>query len=35
MPDANNRRIAICPQCTRQNLWLIEGKLDLDPGSGI
>ncbi|HWL64575.1 MAG TPA: hypothetical protein VNP73_01260 [Actinomycetota bacterium] len=35
MPDANNRPIAICPRCTRDNLWLIEGRLDLDPGSGI
>jgi hypothetical protein len=35
MPDVNNRKIALCPRCVRQNLWLIEGKLDLDPGSGI
>ena len=35
MPDANNRKIALCPQCVRRNLWLIEGRLDLDPGSGL
>ena len=35
MPDANNRRLALCPECVRRNLWLIEARLDIDPGSGI
>lgn len=35
MPDINERKIALCPECVRHQLWLIEGKLDLDPGSGI
>jgi hypothetical protein len=35
MPDANNRRIALCPECVRRNLWLIEARLDVDPGSGF
>ena len=35
MPDANNRQLALCPECVRQNLWLIEARLDIDPGAGI
>jgi hypothetical protein len=35
MPDVNNRMIAICPDCVRRNLWLIEARLDIDPGAGI
>ena len=35
MPDANNRTLALCPECVRRNLWLIEARLDIDPGSGI
>lgn len=35
MPDANDRSIALCPECVRRNLWLIEARLDIDPGSGI
>ncbi|HEU4481206.1 MAG TPA: hypothetical protein VFS18_04915 [Actinomycetota bacterium] len=35
MPDANGRQLALCPDCVRQNLWLIEARLDLDPGAGF
>jgi hypothetical protein len=35
MPDANDRTIALCPDCVRSNLWMIEARLDIDPGSGI
>ncbi len=35
MPEANGRRVALCPECVRRNLWLIEACLDIDPGSGI
>jgi hypothetical protein len=35
MPDANNRTLALCPECVRRNLWLIEARLDIDPGAGI
>ena len=31
IPDANGRVVAMCPDCTRRNLWLIEGRLDIDP----
>lgn len=32
MPDKDNRRLALCPDCVRRNLWLIEARLDIDPG---
>ena len=35
MPDAHGRRLALCPECVRRNLWLIEARLDIDPGSGF
>jgi hypothetical protein len=35
MPDVNHRMIAICPNCVRRNLWLIEARFDIDPGSGV
>lgn len=35
MPDANNRLLALCPGCVRRNLWMIEARLDIDPGSGF
>jgi hypothetical protein len=35
MPDVNGRNMALCPECVRRNLWLIEARLDIDPGSGI
>ena len=35
MPDANGRSMALCPECGRRNLWLIEARLDIDPGAGI
>ncbi len=31
MPDKDNRSMAMCPECVRQNLWLIESRLDVDP----
>lgn len=31
MPDANGRKIALCPECVRQALWMIEARLDVDP----
>jgi len=33
--DANVRQISLCPECVRRNLWLIEARLDVDPGSGF
>ena len=35
MPDVNGRTIALCPDCVRRNLWMIEARLDVDPGSGF
>ncbi|MGH2755339.1 MAG: hypothetical protein ACRDLB_13045 [Actinomycetota bacterium] len=35
MPDANGRSLALCPECVRRNLWLIEARLDIDPGAGF
>lgn len=35
LPDANSRMMALCPECVRRNLWLIEARLDIDPGSGF
>lgn len=35
MPDVNDRRLALCPECVRRNLWLIEARLDIDPGAGV
>jgi hypothetical protein len=35
MPDVNGRMMALCPDCVRRNLWLIEARLEIDPGSGI
>jgi hypothetical protein len=35
MSDVNDRRIALCPHCVRNNLWLIEARLEIDPGSGL
>ena len=35
MPDVNGRMLALCPECVRRNLWLIEARLDIDPGSGF
>lgn len=35
MPDVGGRKLALCPQCVRRNLWLIEARLDIDPGSGL
>jgi hypothetical protein len=34
IPDANERVMALCPDCVRRNLWLIEARLDIDPGAG-
>lgn len=35
MPDASGRELALCPDCVRRNLWLIEARLDVDPSAGI
>lgn len=35
LPDANGRILALCPDCVRRNLWMIEARLDIDPGSGL
>jgi len=35
LPDVNARPMALCSECVRRNLWLIEARLDIDPGSGI
>jgi hypothetical protein len=32
LPDARNRPVSLCPQCVRRSLWLIEARLDFDPG---
>lgn len=34
LPDASGRVIAMCPECVRRNLWLIEARFDIDPGAG-
>lgn len=31
MPDASDRKVALCPECVRRNLWMIEARLDIDP----
>jgi hypothetical protein len=35
MPDTNKRLLALCPQCVRRNLWLIETRLELDSELGF
>jgi hypothetical protein len=35
MPDANGRPLALCPDCVRRNLWLVEARLEIDPGSSF
>lgn len=35
MVGADKRPLALCPQCVRNNLWLIEARLEIDPGSGF
>jgi hypothetical protein len=35
IPDVNARPMALCSECVRRNLWLIEARLDIDPGSGV
>ncbi|CAN5671134.1 hypothetical protein BH24ACT26_BH24ACT26_04410 [soil metagenome] len=35
IPDANGRMLALCPDCVRRNLWLIEARFDVDPGAGL
>jgi len=32
MPDKQNRPLSLCPQCVRQQLWLIEARLEIDSG---
>lgn len=35
MPDASGRWIALCPECVRRNLWMIEARLDVDAEGGF
>ena len=35
MPDARKRNLALCPDCVRQALWMIEARLDIDPETGF
>ena len=35
MPDGQKRNMALCPDCVRHALWMIEARLDVDPGSGF
>jgi hypothetical protein len=35
IPDAYDRMLALCPECVRRNLWMIEARLDIDPGAGF
>jgi hypothetical protein len=35
MPDAHHRHLSLCPDCVRRNLWMIEARLDIDPGPGF
>ena len=35
MTGADQRPLGLCPQCVRRNLWLIEVRLEVDPGSGF
>lgn len=34
LSDAGDRTIALCPDCVRRSLWLIEARLDVDPAAG-
>lgn len=31
MPGREGRTTAMCSECVRHNLWLIEARLDIDP----
>ncbi len=31
MPGKGSRPLALCPECVRRNLWLIEARFDIDP----
>jgi hypothetical protein len=35
MSDKNGRPTALCPTCVRNNLWLIEARLEFDPELGF
>lgn len=35
MPDKAKRTLALCPECVRRNLWLIEARLELDSELGF
>ena len=35
IPDAAGRTMALCPDCVRQSLWMIEARLDVDPEMGF
>lgn len=30
MTDASGRKLALCPECVRRNLWMIEARLEID-----
>lgn len=35
IPDARGRTLALCPDCVRRALWMIEARLDVDPETGF
>ncbi len=35
MPDSTGRKLALCPDCVRRALWMIEARLDIDPGTDL
>jgi hypothetical protein len=35
MPDSNGRSMALCSDCVRRSLWMIEARLDIDPSTDL
>jgi hypothetical protein len=35
IPDTTGRTMALCPDCVRKSLWMIEARLDIDPEMGF
>jgi len=35
MPDISGRALALCPDCVRRSLWLIEARLEIDPAGDL
>ncbi|CAN5771951.1 hypothetical protein BH18ACT15_BH18ACT15_13320 [soil metagenome] len=35
MPNREQRSTALCAECVRRNLWLIEARLDFNPGTEL